>query len=155
MKIKFILKAVLVIFFLFTISLTACSCGGDTESSDPADDSGDGFGFFDDSSSEEPENDSDYSTATCDGLYEYLSDAVSEMRVCSSDSDCTVLWLPTFGSCGCTHNLVVNENADTTDYEEIVEALENQEGCGLAGTCDCPDADGYICQGGLCNWNYL
>lgn len=56
MKIKFILKAVLVIFFLFTISLAACNCGSDTTSTDPGDGSddgdGDGFGFFDDGSSD-------------------------------------------------------------------------------------------------------
>lgn len=131
---KIILRSIIVPVMLFAISLMSCS-------------SSDTGGMSDDTS--------DYSTATCDELNEYLSDAVLEMRACSSDSDCAELGIPTYGSCGCTHNLVVNVSANTTEYEEIVEALENQEDCSLSGTCDCPEADGYVCQDSLCGWNYI
>lgn len=53
---KIILKIVLAGFFLLTVSLTACNCGGDTGSTDPGDSSGSGdgggIGFFDDESND-------------------------------------------------------------------------------------------------------
>jgi len=97
----------------------------------------------------------DSSVNTCDSLYDNLGNAALEMRACTSDSECVELWISTAGSCGCTHNLVVNSSANTTEYEEIGGAIDSQEGCGLYGTCDCPAADGVVCQDGLCGWNYI
>ena len=91
----------------------------------------------------------------CNTLYSYLGQAKLQMRQCTSDSDCTPLWIESYGSCGCTNNLVVNKNADTTDYETIIDTLNKNEQCGLSSTCDCPEVDGVICQNNLCQWNYI
>lgn len=49
---KIIFKTIVMIAIFFTVSLTACNCGGDTESSDTGGSSDDGsIGFFDDGSS--------------------------------------------------------------------------------------------------------
>jgi hypothetical protein len=56
-------------------------------------------------------------------------------------------------SCGCTRNLVVNQGADLSTFWNINEWM-NQAGCGLASTCDCPAADGFACEDGVCAWNY-
>ena len=59
-------------------------------------------------------------------------------------------------SCGCTNNIVARLDADRTKLDEIL-MLAEQHSCELilAGTCDCPAADGFVCNNGFCGWNYL
>lgn len=57
-------------------------------------------------------------------------------------------------SCGCTRNLVLNKDSELGGFWSLVEQM-NQAGCGIATTCDCPPADGYLCEDGHCAWNYL
>ncbi len=89
---------------------------------------------------------------TCSEINGLISSSVTQMRKCSMDSDCTEL-KSTYGSCGCTNNLVVNQSADATNYKKYSQLLIDQ--CGIiGGPCNCPSADGVICQNNLCQWDY-
>jgi hypothetical protein len=50
----------------------------------------------------------------------------------------------------------VRLDADTTEFLKLVDKA-NELSCELPfiSTCDCPEADGFECAGGICNWNYL
>lgn len=59
-------------------------------------------------------------------------------------------------SCGCTHNAVARLDADSTQlYDLLMLADEHRCELILVGTCDCPAADGFVCNNGFCGWNYL
>jgi hypothetical protein len=74
------------------------------------------------------------------------------IQSCQQDAECGQVLLGT--SCGCTRDLVARSDADTTRFEQLRTQLQNQA-CDLgASTCDCPEADGFVCTQGRCAWNY-
>jgi hypothetical protein len=91
---------------------------------------------------------------TCGPIVNDYETELAEIRACVSDDQCGQVLAGT--SCGCTRNLVARTDADLADLEEIRAKAEANE-CSLGGisTCDCPAADGFICDAGVCNWNYL
>jgi hypothetical protein len=91
---------------------------------------------------------------TCGPIVQDYENELTEIRSCASDDQCGQVLVGT--SCGCTRNLVARIDADLADLEEIRTKAEINE-CSLGGisTCDCPAADGFVCDGGFCNWNYI
>ncbi len=77
-----------------------------------------------------------------------------EIRACESADQCGQQLKGT--SCGCTRDWVARLDADTTHFFELL-TLAGDLRCELvlAGTCDCPEADGSACTDGICTWNYL
>ena len=118
---------------------------GDGDSGDGDGDSGDGDG--------DPNNCAQLFN-TCDQLLDAFNAETLAIRSCSADSECGVPLQGT--SCGCTRDWVARTDADTTCFYDLIEqagALQCE--LPLVSTCDCPGADGYICDGGICNWNYI
>jgi len=76
---------------------------------------------------------------------------VTRLRHCETAADCAAV---PGTSCGCTRDLVLNASENLSPLRWILEHM-NADGCGMATTCDCPPADGYVCQEGLCGCNYL
>ncbi|OGQ31022.1 MAG: hypothetical protein A3I75_06560 [Deltaproteobacteria bacterium RIFCSPLOWO2_02_FULL_50_16] len=137
------LKSFYFLFFLISIVLLI-SCGEKINSSSSE--------INEDNSSTEP---SVNEKNDCETLIKFLFEVELKMRECISDSDCTPFWLETYGSCGCTANLVVNKNADTSDYEAVVKTLNESKECGFQSDCHCDEVDGVICQDNLCRWNLI
>jgi hypothetical protein len=77
-----------------------------------------------------------------------------EIRSCNAPEQCGQELKGT--SCGCTHNWVARTDADTDHFFELL-GMADRLGCELilAGTCDCPAADGFTCTDGICAWKYL
>lgn len=73
-----------------------------------------------------------------------------ELRACTSAAQCVSV---PGTSCGCTRNLVANGDNDLAELHDFIDRM-NAAGCGLVSTCDCPPADGFVCENGLCAWNY-
>jgi hypothetical protein len=83
----------------------------------------------------------------------FLTEAAA-IRSCTVDAECGQVLPGT--SCGCTRNWVARLDADASTFDGIVEQA-NEAGCMLPGTistCDCPPADGFRCDAGVCGWNY-
>lgn len=91
---------------------------------------------------------------TCGPIEQDYANELAEIRACETDAECGQVLAGT--SCGCTRNLVARTDADLADLEEIRAKAEANE-CSLGGisTCDCPAADGFACEAGMCTWNYL
>ncbi|MEM7154965.1 MAG: hypothetical protein AAF799_19110 [Myxococcota bacterium] len=90
---------------------------------------------------------------TCD---EIVADILAERAAissCTADAECGQALTGT--SCGCTMNWVARADADTDDFYAL-QTLANEQGCAYAPitTCSCPPVDGFICDEGICNWNY-
>jgi hypothetical protein len=51
---------------------------------------------------------------------------------------------------------VARLDADTDCFYAMIDRAGDL-GCdlGLASSCDCPDTDGYVCDAGICTWNYI
>lgn len=90
---------------------------------------------------------------TCGPIENDYATELAEIRACTEDSECGQVLVGT--SCGCTRNLVARNDADLADYEEIRTKAQLNE-CDIGGfsTCDCPAADGFACDAGVCTWNY-
>jgi hypothetical protein len=92
--------------------------------------------------------------ASCAELIPAFDAETLAIRSCSSDDDCGKALQGT--SCGCTRDWVARSDADTTCFYDLIEqAGALQCDLPLVSTCDCPGADGFICDAGICNWNYL
>jgi hypothetical protein len=79
---------------------------------------------------------------------------LAEIGSCVDDSECGQELKGT--SCGCTHNAVARLDADSSElYALLMLADEHRCELILAGTCDCPAAEGFVCTDGQCGWNYL
>jgi len=87
----------------------------------------------------------------CSDWYKEYQDAIKMMNTCTTADECVAI---PGTSCGCTHDVVLNKNADTTMVSKIINAM-NADECGIMTTCDCPQADGFKCESGHCAWNYL
>jgi len=109
---------------------------------------------------DEPETTAATSGATtgeiddCDELKAVFASEVLEIRSCVALEECGQELKGT--SCGCTNNWVARLDADTADFYALIAQAERLR-CELFlfGTCDCPAADGFVCQDGICGWNYL
>lgn len=90
----------------------------------------------------------------CATLKQAFQAEALEIRSCKQPADCGVE-LP-MTSCGCTNNWVARKDADTKPFYDLLALGEELE-CELilAGTCDCPAADGFTCKQDICTWNYL
>ncbi|MEL6178608.1 MAG: hypothetical protein AAFS10_06625 [Myxococcota bacterium] len=89
---------------------------------------------------------------TCDSALSAYTEELSTIQSCTTDAECGQPLTGT--SCGCTRNLVARNDADTTRFYELQRETVTL-GCDLgSSTCDCPEADGFICDAGVCNWNY-
>lgn len=92
---------------------------------------------------------------TCDELETAFVAQTAAIRSCEDDTECGQVLTGT--SCGCTRNWVARTDADITEWEATRAAALDGE-CGIGGgisTCDCPAADGFACDAGICTWNYL
>lgn len=95
------------------------------------------------------------SEQSCETLEADFAAEVAAVRACESDDECGQVMAGT--SCGCTRNWVARTDADLAGFEALRGELEGN-GCELPGgisTCDCPAADGFACEAGVCSWNYL
>jgi hypothetical protein len=90
----------------------------------------------------------------CDELVAAFEAEALEIRSCAGDGECGQELTGT--SCGCTRNWVARTDADTAEFYALIDKAA-ELGCELflAGTCDCPPADGFVCLDGICAWNYL
>jgi len=77
---------------------------------------------------------------------------LKSLKWCQSADEC--ISLPGT-SCGCTNNLVVSENSGQWLLWDLTDKMA-EAGCSpFISTCDCPPADGFICDNNQCQWNYL
>ena len=88
---------------------------------------------------------------TCDDWMQEYGSWVSDINQCATADDCVSV---SGTSCGCTRNVVVNKNGDLAGFEAMISAMHD-DGCGIMTACDCPFADGFVCDHGVCGWNYL
>lgn len=91
---------------------------------------------------------------TCGPIEMDFATETAAVRACETDDQCGQVISGT--SCGCTRNWVARIDADLSAFEEIRTKLEANS-CELPGTistCDCPAADGFACEQGICTWNY-
>lgn len=90
----------------------------------------------------------------CDGIQDAFASELAAVQACTQDTDCGQVLSGT--SCGCTRNLVARLDADVSELERLMAVEVNGERCvQLVSTCDCPQADGFACEQGVCTWNYL
>lgn len=91
-------------------------------------------------------------TDDCDLLRELFDSELAELRQCASAADCG----RTFStSCGCTRNAVLRRDADANRLCLIQQTMLDRQCPQLMSTCDCPEADGFVCEHGRCGWNYI
>lgn len=89
--------------------------------------------------------------SSCDEWNDAFNSVFEFVSRCTTADDCFAL---VGTSCGCTRDLVANKTADLTEFWGVVNSMSDAE-CGLGSDCDCPEADGFICQDEHCAWNYL
>ncbi len=92
--------------------------------------------------------------ADCEALVDAFEAETTAIRSCESDAECGQVLTGT--SCGCSRNWVARTDADIDLWDTLRDdALD--AGCELPGTistCDCPPTDGFVCNEGICGWNY-
>ena len=93
-------------------------------------------------------------TEPCEIVGQEWSEDVPRVQAFEVDADCGY---PIPGtSCGCTQNLVA---ANDADIEQLlyIKQVGDDVGCELVEPtdCDCPDADGFVCDDGTCAWSYV
>ncbi|MDI1432812.1 hypothetical protein [Polyangium sorediatum] len=94
------------------------------------------------------------SDLTCAEIEVELPKEQAAIMSCTADAQCGQELKGT--SCGCTRNLVARLDADTTRfYELLTTSQELQCDDGVGSTCDCPNAEGFVCKNGFCAWNYV
>lgn len=92
--------------------------------------------------------------ASCEELEANFAAETLDIRSCTTDAECGQVLSGT--SCGCTRNWVARTDADISDWEDARSELQEAEcGIGPISTCDCPFADGFACEEGICTWNYI
>ena len=93
--------------------------------------------------------------ASCAELESSYASELEQVVACERDADCGQVLEGT--SCGCTRNLVLALDADPTRICAIQDWAVAQE-CEplfMASTCDCPATRGFVCESGVCGWNYV
>lgn len=84
---------------------------------------------------------------------EYLAE-LAELQHCDTVDDCGYP-IPGTG-CGCTRNLVANNDADTSELYDIMQIADDLHCEVVAETsCDCPEASGFVCEDHTCGWDYV
>ncbi len=101
----------------------------------------------------EPKEDDTSLPPTCEQIQTEFQAESIDIRSCTEAAQCGQELTGT--SCGCTRNLVARLDADTTRFYELIgEAGELECDLGLESTCDCPEVRGFLCEDGLCAWDY-
>ncbi|MDH5671922.1 MAG: BPTI/Kunitz domain-containing protein [Myxococcales bacterium] len=80
---------------------------------------------------------------------------LADAQRCELDSECGAVL--SGSSCGCTRDLVLRNDADDGELQRLLELAHPVTGercLDSSSDCDCPEADGFICKAGRCNWNY-
>ncbi|MBK9263008.1 MAG: hypothetical protein IPM54_24790 [Polyangiaceae bacterium] len=91
---------------------------------------------------------------TCEDLLVAYNNELQAIQSCTMDAECGLELQGT--SCGCTRNLVARKDADTKHYYDLLKrGQELMCELGTTSTCDCPNANGFICMSGRCAWNYV
>ena len=91
--------------------------------------------------------------STCEDVREEYAAELERIQSCTDAAECGQN-LRT--GCGCTRSLVGRLDADTTRFDELLRTSIDGESCvARFSTCDCPNADGFVCNDGRCAWNYL
>lgn len=91
---------------------------------------------------------------TCDFVRQQTQDELTHIQACNTDADCGQVLHGT--SCGCTRDLVARLDANADAFHAWNEMTIDGEPCNaFASTCDCPNADGFVCAKGRCAWNYV
>ncbi|MGH1345856.1 MAG: hypothetical protein ACRBN8_30105 [Nannocystales bacterium] len=92
--------------------------------------------------------------ADCEALVTAYQEETAAIRSCEDDAECGQVLTGT--SCGCTRNWVARTDADIDLWDSLRDdALDASCDIGGISTCDCPPADGFVCNEGVCGWNYL
>lgn len=90
----------------------------------------------------------------CEIVAAEWEEELARVQACEVDEDCGY---PIPGtSCGCTRNLVAANEA-SIDQLLYIKQVGDDVGCALVPqtACDCPDADGFVCDDGRCAWSYI
>jgi hypothetical protein len=131
---------------------------GDTGDGDGDGDTGDGDGDSGDGDGDTGDGDGDPNNCgqfgVCGELIAAFDAETLAIRSCSSDAECGKALQGT--SCGCTQDWVARSDADTTCFYDLIDqagALQCE--LPLVSDCSCPETDGFICDAGICKWNYL
>jgi hypothetical protein len=94
----------------------------------------------------------------CAEILHALEQERARLSTCTTDRECGKP-VPAHQTCGCTHNPVVRLDADEAQYSALlaeVAAYRDVPACAqIAGTCDCPEMDGFMCTDGRCGWKPL
>jgi len=129
----------------------------DDDVGDDDDDDDDDVGDDDDDDDDDDvgdDDDDDDEPATCEALIADFEAETQAIRSCEEDAECGQVLAGT--SCGCTRDWVARTDADTTAWQEALDAAtSNRCEVSLASPCDCPAAEGYACVDNICTWNYI
>lgn len=88
----------------------------------------------------------------CKQVIRKFEEEWKKVNSCTKSSECGQLVEKV--SCGCTRVPVARKNADLASFYKWL-SYGGKVGClSLGSTCDCPEADGFICKNGSCQWNY-
>lgn len=90
--------------------------------------------------------------ATCEESDAAIASELASIQSCSTDDECGLVLTGT--SCGCTRDLVARTGVDTTHFDDLMDHSADLGCDGFLSTCDCPPADGFVCNDGTCQWNY-
>jgi hypothetical protein len=130
---------------------------GDGDGDQPGDGDGDQPGDGDGDQTGDGDGDTDLCATTydsCGALMSAFAAETAKVRSCSNDDQCGQELSGT--SCGCTRNWVGLLDADTTCFYALIQQAGMLDcDLGLNSSCDCPEADGFVCQAGICAWNYI
>ena len=93
----------------------------------------------------------------CELIGEHWYQELASVQACTKDEDCGQPLPGT--SCGtqnCTRNLVGRYDADIEQLEYLLQLGQDLQ-CQLVpdDQCDCPDAAGFVCNEGVCDWSYV
>jgi len=90
----------------------------------------------------------------CDDVLADIDLEVKALQACELDEECGQVMEQT--SCGCTRELVARLDADLQRFEELRGESELFQ-CRLEfiSPCDCPEADGFICEDEECAWDVV
>ncbi len=105
--------------------------------------------MFPDAGSEDAGNDAQPGPSCEDLASEF--EAVS---ACETDAECGQV-MEDWPACGCTRQPVARRDADLSGLYRLLAETSSLDCAGLGSTCDCPEADGFVCDEGSCTWNYV
>jgi hypothetical protein len=91
----------------------------------------------------------------CSALETELSSQLADLQSCETDDECGESIAA--GNCGCTHAVPIRKSVNRARVAEYVDLAAKVSQCTMAGgsVCNCPPADGFVCRGSKCAWNFL